>query len=317
MTGGIRPEPRGLPRHRLGTHSVVALLLMLVAGCAGIAAPAGAKPTVVTSNTVLADLIRNVVEDRAEVVPMVPAGASPHDYDPSPAEAQVIGRAAAFFANGLNFENRSIALVESIGAPSLRVVTLSDGLKTVQTDIDHGDHNHLFTNPYVYLDVRNAMAYVGRIRDTMMQVDPRNADAYRAAAASYLAELEQLDAWIAEQVATIPAANRRFMKDHASFPYYADRYGLVDYAASYEGTEEVQPSASQYAALIEQVRKFRVKVLFGEEGYSSKLLQQLAADTGARFVPGLHAGTLGSTEETDSYIKMMRRNTCLIVENLR
>ncbi len=305
--------------------ALLTLLVLLGSACAptggvgqgGPTGSASARLTVVTSTTVLADLIRNVVKDRADVVSLVPAGASPHDYEPSPAEAQVIGRAAVFFANGANFENRSSALVSSAGASSLRVITLSDGLKMLQTDIDHGDHNHLFTNPYVYLDARNAMVYVERIRDTMVQIDPRNADAYRADAATYLAELEQLDAWIAEQVATIPASNRRFMKDHASFPYYADRYGLIDYAASYEGTEEVQPSASQYATLIEQVRRFNVKVLFGEEGYSSKLMQQLAADTGARFVPGLHAGTLGSTDKTNSYVKMMRWNTRLIVENLR
>jgi ABC-type Zn uptake system ZnuABC Zn-binding protein ZnuA len=302
----------------------LALLCLLFSACSpaggfGAAGPArsGAeRPTVSTSTTLLADLVRNVVGDHADVVSVVPVGRNPHDYEPSAADAVAISRASVFFANGLHYEAFLAKLLEN-ATSSVSVVTLSEGLQTLNSDIDHGDHNHLFPNPYLYLDVRNAMAYVEKIRDAMAARDPRNADAYRANAGAYLAELEQLDAWIMGEVARVPEPKRRLMKDHDSFPYYAERYGFASWAASYEGTQEAAPSASQYATLIGQVHKFGITVVFGEEGFSSKLLHQLVQDTGIRYVSGLHAATVGTTDETDSYVDVMRWNTRLIVEQLQ
>jgi zinc/manganese transport system substrate-binding protein/manganese/iron transport system substrate-binding protein len=106
------------------------------------------------------------------------------------------------------------------------------------------------------------------------------------------------------------------MKDKASFTYFADRYGLKDFAASYEGTSEAAPAPSQYAVLIDQVKRERVRVVFGEVGYSSKLMQQLASDTGTRFIDGLRVTALG-TAPASTYADMMRENTRIIVSNLR
>jgi len=293
------------------------LLAALGAAACGAAPGAGAgKPLVVTSTSVLADLIRQVAGDTAEVVSLVPLGRNPQQYEPAPQDAITLSRAAVFFQNGLHYEDFAAKLIENAGATSLKVVTLSDGYRTLTSTIDHGDHEHVFPNPYLYLDVRLAKRYVETVRDTLAGLDGRHADTYRTNAERYLAELDELDRWITGEVARIPEGQRRLMQDHASFPYYADRYGLLDLAASYEGTQEAQPSASQYATLIKQVEQYRIRVLFGEEGYSVKLLEQLARDTGARLVPGLHAATLGSTEETNSYVEIMRWNTRLIVDNL-
>jgi manganese/iron transport system substrate-binding protein len=273
--------------------------------------------TVVTSTTVLADLIRNVVGNDVEVISLVPVGGSPYYYEPSPQDAITLSKATVFFANGHHYEDFARKLLENSQSSSRREVMLSEGLRTLRSEINHGDHEHRFVNPTLYLDVRNAMAYVETIRDTMVAVDAPNAERYRARAQAYLAELEQLDGWIIDQVAQVPQANRKLMKDQDSFIYYAERYGFQNYAASYEGTQEAAPSASQYAALIDEVKKNRITVMFGEEGFGSKLLGQLAQDTGARLVPGLYAATIGTTEHTDTYLSMMRWNTQRIVEHLQ
>lgn len=316
---------RGTGKVRTSMKRVLLLLLLALdvplgaSGCVGSGPGSGdarPRPTVVTSTTVLADLIRNVVGDRAEVVSLVPAGSNPQGYEPAPTDVVTLSRATVVFVNGLHYESFMTKLLENAG-PSLRVVTLSAGLRTLDSDIDHGDHRHLFPNPYLYLDVRHATSYVENIRDTMVAVDEKNADTYRASAQTYLTQLEELDRWILAEIGRIPESRRRLMKDHGSFPYYADRYGLLALAASYEGTQEVAPSASQYVTLIEEVRRYEIRVLFGEEGYNPKLLEQLARDTGTRFIPGLRAATLGTTDEANSYIAMMRANTCLIVESLQ
>lgn len=305
--------------HRFGLVIVFALLL---AACGGVipgggAAPPSGRLTVLTATTVLADLAGQVAGEHADVVSLVPLGGNPYEYEPTPADAVTVAQASVVFLNGLYHEEFLTKLLEQAGAPDRRVVTLSEGLETINSSIDHGDHGHLFDNPYLYLNVRNAMTYVETMRDTLASVDGRNAAAYRQNAAAYLAELAALDAWIMDEVGRIPEAKLRLMKDHDSFPYYAARYGLLSFAASYEGTAEAAPSPAQYATLIGQVQKFKIAVLFGEVGFSGKLLQQLVGDTGARYVPDLYANTLGTTEETDSYVEMMRWNTRLIAEALQ
>lgn len=299
------------------------MFALLAAACGPLGAQEGAtvgpaeRARIVTSTTVFADLVRRVTGDLADVSSLVPAGANPHTHEPAPAEAITVARAHLYVANGLLYEYTPDRLVASARSKSLNVLILSEGMPTLDSQISHGDHGHLYKNPHLFLDVRNAMRYVERIRDVMVRVDAQHADRYRANAASYLAVLEDLDREVATQLAAVPADRRILFTDYNAFPYFAERYGLRAIAASYEGTAEVQPSPSQYAALVRQVSSLKVGVLFGVEGFSGRLLQQVARDTGARYVPGLHAATLGSTPDTDSYVGLMRANARLLVENLR
>lgn len=305
---------------RLRFMLVLTLALVAVSGaaCAGPGRGASSgKPLVVTSTTVLADLIRQVVGEHAEVVSIVPAGGNPFGYEPTPNDAVTISRARIVFVNGLHHEPFMTRLLSDAGVANVRQFALSAELRTLDSDIDHGDHQHIFPNPYLYLDPRNAVVYVEKIRDALVELDAGNAERYRANAATYRTELEALDGWIAQEMQQVPHERRRLLQDHASLVYYANRYDLLVLAASYEGTSEVGPSASQYATLIRQLGQYNITVLLGEVGYSPRLLEQLARDTTARLVPGLRVSTLGTTEETDSYIELMRANTRLIVDNLR
>ena len=267
---------------------------------------------VATSTAVLADMIRNVAGDRVEVTNIVPADRAPALYEIDPRDAITISRAKAFFANGWGYESPSVGqLVQQTAG--LRVVLLSEGMQPQETVIDHGDHEHRFANPYMYLNVKQAITYVSRVRHTLTEIDPEHASTYDANAQAYEAKLRELDTWIGGEIGRIPEAKRKLLTDHASFPYFADRYGLKSFAASYEGTAEATPSPSQYAYLIDQVKQWGVTTAFGEEGLSPKLLQQLARDTGVRFVPGLRTSTLDAASGVGTYIEMMHRNTTVIV----
>ncbi len=289
-------------------------------GSPSSAAPAPSKSVgrqlvVATSTAVLADLIRNVAGEGVEVINLVPADRTPPLYEMSPRDAITASRASVVFVNGYGYEPPSFGQL-LLSTKGLRVVLLSDGLSAQETVIDHGDHEHRFQNAYFYLDVRLAIRYVEHIRRTLADLDPDGASAYEANARAYVAQLEELDTWISTEVTRIPEGKRRLMTDQASFPYFADRYGFRAFAASYEGTAETTPSPSQYAYLLEQVKQWGVVAAFGEEGGSPKLLQQLARDTGIRFVPGLRSSTLDPAKGAASYIEMMRGNTRVIVEAL-
>ena len=287
------------------------LILPLLGAPSVVAQPAPLK--VVTSITPIADLIKNVGGDRVEVTALVPPGGEPEGYDPTPADAAAVARARVVFVNGLGLERYLDNLIEAAGNPELEVAVLSDNLPTLSgfgQGADEGGNPHLWLNP------RHAIHYVDVVRTTLSRVDQDNAAFYEANAARYSSQLGELDAYIDQQVQSIPPAQRVLVTTHDAYPYFAERYGLT-YLAVVSANPESDPSAQEYAQLVRTVRDSRVKAVFGEAGFSDRFVSQLAADTGATFVADLYTDTLGREAPTDTYVGAMTFNADTIVGALR
>jgi ABC-type Zn uptake system ZnuABC Zn-binding protein ZnuA len=307
------------------------LVLVALLAAAGIAVPASraasqsaSQPVhqtasqsgplkLATSIRPIADLIQNVGGDRVEVLALVPPGGEPEEYDPTPADAAAVGKSRVFFANGLGLEEYLSGMVESAGGSQLEVVTLSEGLPTIAS---FGQSADVGGNPHLWLDPQNAVRYVEVIRQTLDRIDPASAAVYDANAAAYTTKLQQLDASIEQQVSTVPAERRVLVTTHDAFPYFAKRYGF-SYLAVISANPGSDPSAQEYAQLVNTVKANRVPAVFGEAGFSQRMISQLAADTGAAFVGDLYTDTLTEAAPTNTYIGAMEYNADTIVSALR
>jgi ABC-type Zn uptake system ZnuABC Zn-binding protein ZnuA len=268
---------------------------------------------VTTSIRPIADLIQNVGGDHVEVVALVPPGGVPEEYDPTPADAATVGKSRVFFANGRGLEEYLTGMVESAGGSQLEVVTLSEGLPTIAS---FGQGAEVGGNPHLWLDPQNAIRYVEVIRQTLGRVDPSSAAIYDANAAAYTTKLQQLDASIEQQVGTVPAERRVLVTTHDAYPYFAKRYGF-SYLAVISANPGSDPSAQEYAQLVKTVKANRVPAVFGEAGFSERMISQLAADTGAAFVGDLFTDTLTEAAPTNTYIGAMEYNADTVVSALR
>lgn len=313
---------------------LIASLVFLVGGCTKEEPVSNLNQNVViTSISPLADLIKEVGGDRIQVISLVPTGSDPHTYEPTPDAVRQVATAKLFFANGVGQEVYLQKLVENSQNQDLRTVVLADGLQIkgiVDPDSEHegeevleddvhveGDgHDHSQGNPHLWLDVKNAQNYVEKIRDALIETYPLDQEIFTANAENYLQELRNLDQWIQEQINTIPQENRDLIVYHDAWAYYTERYGLTVLRPIVHG-EESEPSAKDYAQLIELVKEHKVKAIFGEVGFNTKLILQLAQETGAKVVEDLYNDTLGTTPDTDSYIDIMKHNTTAIVSALK
>jgi ABC-type Zn uptake system ZnuABC Zn-binding protein ZnuA len=183
----------------------------------------------------------------------------------------------------------------------------------------HHDHVHGEFDPHTWLSPLNVIIMTENIRDALMAADPANADLYAANAEAYIAALEALDAYIREQVATIPEANRILVTTHELFGYFARDYGfeLLDSALG-AVTTAAEPAAGQIALVIDEIRAAGVPAVFVENVGNPALMEQIAAEAGVvvadpLFTHGL--GPAGSGAET--YIDMMRYNIDVIVAALQ
>lgn len=182
-----------------------------------------------------------------------------------------------------------------------------------------GGHHHDEGDPHFWLDPINVISYVNNIRDGLIAIDPAGADIYRANAASYITQLEELDRAIQAQVEQIPAEERRLVTNHESFGYYADRYGFRIVGTIVPSVSSgAAPSAQQLARLTDRIRSSGVQVIFLEIGSNPQLAEQLARDTDIRVVTDLYTHSLSQPDgPAPTYLAMMRYNTERIVAGLR
>ncbi|MDP8908553.1 MAG: zinc ABC transporter substrate-binding protein [Chloroflexota bacterium] len=287
------------------------------------AATPAASVKVVATFSILGDWVQQVGGDRIELVTLVGAGGDAHTFDPSPDEAAQLAGADLIVEVGAEFEPWLNDLVAAADAPARRVA-ITDGLDLIPLaeDADGHDaeeHEHAAGDPHVWHDVANAIASVETIRDALSAIDAANAPVYAVNAGRYIEELRALDREIRGQTATLPEERRRLVTSHDTFAYYARAYGfeIVGTALGSVTTEAGEPSAQQFASLVEQIEAAGVPAIFAENVANPDLMQSIADEAGVTLAPPLYTDALSEPSgPAATYIALMRTNTTTIVTAL-
>ena len=316
---------------------LVLALIVAVATAAGVSGSLALQPTaaqgrpvrVVTGMAIVQDLVQRVGGDRVDVFSVVPAGADPHTYQPTPRDIQALQGARLAVWNGLGLDETAADLVAEQNLPDLTTVVLSEGITPLAGGAhDHGaeeheaagheegdehGHGHAGANPHLWLDPAYAVRYVERIRDALVEVDPANAETYRANAATYVGEINALDAWAKGEIATIPAERRKLVTFHDAFPYFAGHYGLelVGVVLKSPGRE---PSAQEVAQLVTEIRQHQIPTVYAEPQFNARILELAAKDAGVQ-VKRLYSDAFD--DQVKTYLDLMRYNVNSVVEGLR
>ncbi len=152
------------------------------------------------------------------------------------------------------------------------------------------------------------------------EVDGVDAEAVRAGAEAYAAEIEELDGWMADEFGSLPAENRRLVTDHHVFGYLADRYDFeVIGAVVPGGTTLASPSSSDLKDLSDAVAEAGVSAVFSDSSQPDRLVTVMAEEAGVDIeVIPLHSESLSAEGEgAATYLEMMRANTEAITDGLR
>jgi zinc/manganese transport system substrate-binding protein len=287
----------------------LALAVLVFAMFAAAPASAQDKVKVVATFSILADLVKNVGGDRVEIASLVPVNGDAHVYAPSPADAKKLADAKVVFTNGLGFEGWIPRLVKASGTKAA-VIVATKGIKPRKMEEEgHGQgHSHAEADPHAWQSVANAKLYVANIRDALIAADPAGKGTYDDNATTYFNKLDRLEADVKAEVARIPADRRRIITTHDAFGYFKAAYG-VDFIAPQGVSTESEASARDVARIITQIKKQKIPAVFLENVSDPRLLERIAAETGAKV-----GGTLYSDALTDekgkapTYIDMMKHN---------
>ena len=314
------PARRGLAAAGLGA-ALLALGVVGGVGAAGAGAAAAAdqphtssKLRIVATTPVVTDWVRTVGGDDVEVRPLLKPLVDPHEYEPGTGDAAAVADSKLVVASGAGFDDWIVRLAQ--GSGGVRVVALAPTALLRPPALARAGPKR---DPHFWHDPTLAAAAVATLRDALAQADPTHAAGFRSRAGAYLRRLTGLDRQLRADVAVVPAARRKIVTDHDAFGYLARRYGIRVIGAAIPSTSTAaSANARDTARLIDTIRRERVTTLFSEASVDSKLIRQIARETGARVDDGLYGDTLGAAGSgADSYVSMMAHNVQLLVAGMR
>jgi ABC-type Zn uptake system ZnuABC Zn-binding protein ZnuA len=315
--------------------------LVLVVGCNGGAVSpspsesteALADYTVIATTSVFADLAQLALGDNVTIETIVPAGVDVHTFEPSPADAQKLAGADLIVMNGLGLDEWALSLLEAAGKSEEDVLELAEGidesnawvyLEGEEHDEEEGEehseeegeeHGHGGTDPHIWLDPKGAAIYVNRIAARVAAELPEHAMVIESARDAGLAEIAALDEELRVGFAAIDASARKIVTFHDAFGYFARAYEIEIVGVAVEAPGQ-EPSAKEIAALIDAIKAAGVTSVFSEVQFPSKILDQVAAETGATVLENLYSDALGDAP-ANSYLGAMRANASAILTSFK
>lgn len=295
------------------------LLITFAVGLVGVGAwfpsiaTADTKIAVVATNSILADLVRNVGGDMIELHVLVGPNADVHTFEPSPQDNIVLAKAKIIFEIGLHLEPwlNDLYTASSSQAQRYCVTTgMADLIRIHDNEVD----------PHVWHDPWKVVDMVKMVRDGLVKADPGHSDIYETNANAYLNQLAWLMNSIQTKILEVPVERRKLVTSHDTFGYFARRFGfqIVGAAIDSATTEAADPSALKIAQLVEQVKMAKVPAVFMENVSNPKLIDAVAREAGVKVAPKLYSDALGEAGSPgEDYIHMMQHNVEVIVEALR
>jgi zinc/manganese transport system substrate-binding protein len=296
-------------RIAVGLLTIIAAM-MLNAG--DFSCRAADKMLVVATFSVIGDMVANVAGDHVELVTIVGPGGDTELYEATLADSKTVAQARIVFVNDLNdeFEPWLEPLLKQAAFRGTKVV-VSRGAKTITATEEHaisGKNLPPAIDQHAWLDPRNGVIYVKNIAEALARADAANAADYRARAATYIKQIQAVDAWAKSEIAAVPVAKRRVLASHDSLEYLAKALGIT--LISINGwTNKSEPSAAEVARLTRQIQADNLHALFLDSITDPRVMERVGKETGAVIGGTLYGDALSKPGEgADTYIEMLRHD---------
>ena len=276
------------------------------------------KLRVVTTIGMVTDIVKNVGGERVEVTGLMGPGVDPHLYKASAGDVQRLTSAQLIFYNGLHLESKmgDILAKMSGDTKTVAVTDVVDRSLLLRPPEFEGQYD-----PHLWFDVPLWMEAVGRVRDTLSEVDSDNTLMYYTNAERYLARLAELHEYVKAQAARVPSEQRVLVTAHDAFNYFGKAYGF-----EVRGLQGISTATEAGIADVQELAAFiaerHIPAIFVESSVSTRSLEAVKAAVKSKGFDVEIGGELfsdamgneGTPEGT--YIGMVRHNIDTIVTAL-
>lgn len=293
--------------------TVLLLSALIIAGCSNNDNSNEDKETllVVTSFSVIEDIVKQIGGDLVETHNLVKIGTDPHEFDPLPEDIKAATDADIIMYNGFNLEGDDNGswierLAKSINKDVNDFYELMEGAEPLYLEGADGRPDQI--NPHAFLDPNYGIYMAEKVRDALIENLPEQEQYFTERANEYIGELKEIDELYKEKIAEIPKEDRILITSERAFQYVTHRYGLEEGFIFQIDTEETG-TPDQIKSLIEFIKEKQPPVLFVETNVDQRPMETISNETGVEIYAEIFSDELGRPgQEGDSYTKFLRYN---------
>lgn len=276
------------------------------------------KLNVVATNSIIADITKNIAGDKINLHSIVPVGQDPHEYEPLPEDVKKTSQADLIFYNGINLETGGNAwftkLVENAKKKENKdYYAVSEGVDVIYLE---GQSEKGKEDPHAWLNLENGIIYAQNIAKRLSEKDPANKETYEKNLKAYVEKLSALDKEAKEKFNNIPEEKKMIVTSEGCFKYFSKAYNVPS-AYIWEINTEEEGTPDQIKTLVEKLRKTKVPSLFVESSVDDRPMKTVSKDTNIPIYAKIFTDSVAEKgEEGDSYYSMMKYNLEKIAEGL-
>ncbi|MBZ2021516.1 metal ABC transporter substrate-binding lipoprotein/adhesin SsaB [Streptococcus sanguinis] len=305
---------------KLGFLSLLLLAVCTLLACSGQkkASSDSSKLKVVATNSIIADITKNIAGDKIDLHSIVPVGKDPHEYEPLPEDVKKTSQADLIFYNGINLETGGNAwftkLVKNANKKENKdYYAVSDGVDIIYLE---GQSEKGKEDPHAWLNLENGIIYAQNIAKRLIEKDPDNKATYEKNLKAYVEKLTALDKEAKEKFNNIPEEKKMIVTSEGCFKYFSKAYNVPS-AYIWEINTEEEGTPDQIKSLVEKLRKTKVPSLFVESSVDDRPMKTVSKDTNIPIHAKIFTDSIADQdEEGDSYYSMMKYNLDKISEGL-
>ena len=270
----------------LRTTLIRAALVSLLIACSGLAVAQAQSLRIGVTLHPYYSFAANIVGDRAEVIPLIAAGANPHNYTPRPDDMRRVLSMDVLIVNGIGHDEWAFEIVKAAGREeTLPLLYANDDVALIPIAADEGEAK--VVNPHTFVSTTAAIQQIYTIASELGEIDPDNAAYYRNNARAYALRIRRLKAQFMTQLVDLDTSTFKCATMHGAYGYLMQEFGL-QVTAVIEPRHGVEPTARQLADTIDKIKTADVNVLFAEKFFASALSETIQEATGVEMYSFSH-----------------------------
>lgn len=312
----------------VGLFSLVVVLLVMTAcgeeeSTSGEGEESSEKLKVFTTVYPLQFFTEQIAGDKASVESILPPGSDPHTYEPTSKEMIEIAEADAFLYNGAGLESYAEKISDSIESGDVQILEASKGIDLEEhvhseehehahgeeegNSDNHDGHHHGDQDPHVWLDPIRSIQMAEQVKETLVELMPKQEEAFNKNFETLKGKLEALDKEFQTEIEGLPG--NKIIVSHAAYGYWEQAYGIEQLAISgLSPTNE--PSQKELEEIIETADKYGLKHVFFEQNVTPKVGDVVREEIGAETlrIHNLSVLTEEDIQKNEDYFTLMKHN---------
>ncbi|MDT3995984.1 zinc ABC transporter substrate-binding protein [Mammaliicoccus fleurettii] len=299
--------------------SLIAVILLLSA-CSQSSSKNDKHLKVVTTNSILADMTKEVTKSNAKVTSIVPIGQDPHEYEIKPQDVKELTDADVIIYNGFNLESGNGWFEKALEQAGKKisdknVIQATEDVKPIYLKGGEGDKNKI--DPHAWLSIENGIKYVNTIEKHLSKIDEKYSKDYKSNADNYTNKLNKLHSKMKNEFNDIDENKRAFITSEGAFKYFAKTYHIKP-GYIWEINTEKQGTPDQMKQAINFVKNNHLSSLIVETSVDKKSMQTLAEETNLEIKEEVFTDSIGKKDSKgNSYYNMMEHNAKAIHNSMK